>query len=140
MTLNPYRADNIGLLGMILAYAGELKKAISMFKKAMTLNPVPPDWYYHQLAGVHAMTGEFEKAKAAYRDSLQRNPDNIPAHAGLAAIYGSSDRTEKAAMEAWEVLKLDPDFTCRQWAKTLPLGDQETKQLLIDGLHKAGLP
>jgi len=139
LTLNPYRADNIGLLGMVLAYAGELKKAISMFKKAMTLNPVPPDWYYHQLAGVHAMTGEFEKAKAAYRDSLQRNPDNIPAHAGLAAIYGSSDRTEKAAMEAWEVLKLDPDFTCRQWEKILPRGNQETKELLIQGLQKAGL-
>jgi adenylate cyclase len=140
LTLNPYRADNIGLLGMVLAYAGKLKKAIAMFKKAMTLNPVPPDWYYHQLAGVYAATGRFDEAIAAYRESLQRNPDNIPAHSGLAAIYGSSGREKEAGEEAQEALRLDPNFTCRQWAKTLPLGDQETKQLLIDGLHKAGLP
>ena len=125
---------------MVLAYAGKLKKAIAMFKKAMTLNPVPPDWYYHQLAGVYAATGRFDEAIAAYRESLQRNPDNIPSHSGLAAIYGSSGREKEAGEEAQEALRLDPNFTCRQWAKTLPLGDQETKQLLIDGLHKAGLP
>ena len=139
LALNPYRADNIGLLGMILAYAGKLKKAISMFRKAMTLNPVPPDWYYHQLAGIYATTGRFEEAISAYRESLQRNPDNIPAHSGLAAIYGSSDREKEAGKEAQEVLRLDPNFTCAQWEKIIPVGDQETKQLLIDGLRKAGL-
>ena len=139
LTLNPYRADNVGLLGIVLSYAGETKKAISMFKKAMTLNPIPPDWYYHQLATSYAATGQFEKAISNYKKSLGRNLDNIPAHAGLAAIYGATAQQDNAQEEAQEVLRLDPNFSCKHWKKTLPKGDSESTQRLVAGIHKGGL-
>jgi adenylate cyclase len=139
LTLNPYRADNIGLLGIVLNYAGETKKAISMFKKAMTLNPIPPDWYYHQLAASYAATGQFEKAVSNYKKSLQRNPDNIPAHAGLAAIYGATTKEGNGRREAAEVLRLDPRFSCECWKKTLPGGSAKTIRQLVAGIRKSGL-
>jgi adenylate cyclase len=139
LRLNPYRADNIGLLGIVLNYAGEIKKAISMFKKAMTLNPMPPDWYYHQLAASYAATGQFEKAISNYKKSLQRNPDNIPARVGLAAIYGATEQQNSAHEEAQEVIRLDPYFSCEHWEKTLPKGDAEAVQRLVAGIRNSGL-
>ena len=139
LTLNPYRADNVGLLGIVLNYAGEIKKAISMFKKAMTLNPIPPDWYYHQLAASYAATGQFEKAISAYKKSIERNPDNIPAHSGLAAIYGATAQEDSAQKETEEVLRLDPNFSCEHWEKTLPKGDAEAIRRLEAGIRKSGL-
>ncbi len=139
LTLNPYRADNVGLLGIVLNYAGETKKAISMFKKAMTLNPIPPDWYYHQLAASYASTGQFEKAISNYKKSLERNPDNIPAHSGLASIYGATEQEDSAQQEAGEVLRLDPNFSCEHWKKTLPKGDAEAIRRLAAGIRKSGL-
>lgn len=139
LTLNPYRADNVGLLGIVLNYAGETQKAIAMFKKAMTLNPIPPDWYYHQLAASYAATGQYDKAISNYKKSLERNPDNIPAHSGLAAIYGATEQQDRAQEEEQEVLRLDPNFSCEHWEKTLPNGDPQSTQRLVEGIRKAGL-
>ena len=139
LNLNPNRADTLGLLGMVLNYAGSPQEAMAMFNKAIRLSPIPRDWHFHQLAVSYILLGDYDNAIKEFRNSLNYNPDNLPAHLGLAAIFGLLDRKGEAQAEAFEILRLDAKFSIKSWEKILPSMEQTEKNRLIDGLRKAGL-
>jgi adenylate cyclase len=122
---------------MSLNFAGRPEEAIAMFQKAIRLNPFGPVASYLNYGSALWSAGRFEEAVLAYKKVLQRLPDNILAHIGLAATYSLMDREQEARAEAAEVLRLNPKFSVDY--TRIPYKDQARIDRFVDALRKAGL-
>jgi len=140
VALSPNGADAHAHLAMTLHYVGRREEAIALFKKAMRLNPMPPNWYLFSLGDAYCLTGQYEQAIATLQKALKRNPDDLMAHIALATSYSMGGRGEEAHAEAEEVLRIDPKFSLKYYAKTIPFKNQAHTERAIDALRKAGLP
>jgi adenylate cyclase len=105
----------------------------------MRLNPYYPYWYLYELGWAYTSTGRIEEAMAAFKRVLTRNPDFLPTHFFLAAIYSGSGREAEARTEAAEVLRINPNFSLEVVRQTLPLIDQAGLERYLAALRKAGL-
>jgi adenylate cyclase len=139
VALNPNATDNMGALAMTLNFAGRQEEAIALFKKAIRLNPMPPDWYLHHLGFAYFLTGHYEETMALSKRILNRNPDYISAYLGLACCNAVLGREEEARAAAAEVLRINPKTSLKYWEKALPFKKQADKVLFFDALRKAGL-
>ena len=139
VALNPNGADAHAHLAMTLNYVGRREEATALFKKAIRLNPMPPNWYLTHLAFNYRFTGKNEEANATFQKVLQRNPDDLWAQIGLAVSYSMEGREKEARAQAAEVLRIDPKFSLEYFAKTIPNKNQADTELTIDALRKAGL-
>ena len=86
------------------------------------------------------MTEQYDEAIATFRKALNVNPDYLPAHAFLAACYSSLDRQAEAESAAKEILRINPKFTLKSYAKTLPYKNKADLNRYVAALRKTGLP
>ncbi len=139
VALNPNRADSHVWLAMILTSSGKPEDAVELIYKAIRLNPFPPNWYFLTLGNVFFLMGEYNQAIEAYRKAIQRSPDFLLAHIGLAASYSASNRAEDAREVASQIVKIDPKFSLEAFARSLTYKSGNHKEFWIDSLRKAGL-
>ena len=139
IALNPNSADAYHLLGFALHFSGRPVEGIRFIKKSIWLNPFPPGFYLMNLGNAYCATGQYEEAIEAFKKSIKQEPNNIVAHAGLAATYSYMGREKEAHEAALEVLKIDPEFSPKKSVKTLPIKNQDKLKRYIEALHKAGL-
>jgi tetratricopeptide (TPR) repeat protein len=139
VTLNPSSATAIAFYAVSLQFACRFEEAIPLFQKAIRLNPHGPIFYYRNLGYVFWMTGRYEEALSVLRKVIQRSPDHITVHLGLAATYIMMGREKEARAEAAEVLRVDPTFSLDRFAKVFPYKDQSVTDNLINACRKAGL-
>jgi adenylate cyclase len=125
--------------GMSLNYAGRSEEAIPIFIKAIRLDPLGETGNFLHLAQAYRVTGRFKEAVSEFKKALQRSPDNLFAHLGLAGTYILMGREEDARAEAAEVLRINPKFSLDYFAKILPFKDQSVIDTHINALRKAGL-
>jgi TolB-like protein/Flp pilus assembly protein TadD len=140
VAINPNAADAQSMFGFILHFNGRHKEAIEAIKKAIRLNPFPPTWYLHNLGWAYCQAGMYDGAIAACKKSLRLKPNNLFAHTRLAAAYSLSGREEEARAEAAEILRIDPKFSVKRFARGQPYKNQSDTELFINALRKAGLP
>jgi adenylate cyclase len=138
--LFPNNAEINAGLGMILNDAGKPEEAISVLKNAIRLNPIPPGWCLGRLGDAYRLTRQYEKAVHKYKEAIQLEPDDMISHLNLALCYVKLGREADAHAEAKEVLRINPKFSAESYAKHIPLKDEASKKLFIDGMRKAGLP
>jgi len=138
--LNPNGADAHVVLGFILIFSDEIELAIKLLERAFRLNPIPRPDYYDLLALAYLNIGQYEKAIELCEKALSGNPDLLTPHFTLAASYSSFNRTEEAHKAVEKVLRIDPGFSLKQHANTLPYKNQEKLGKFINALRKAGLP
>jgi tetratricopeptide (TPR) repeat protein len=110
-----------------------------MCKEAIRLDPIPVSLYYQSLTNAYCLTGQYDEAIAAGKKATSLGPNNLVAHAFLAAAYALHGREEEARLEAAEVLRINPKFLVDSWAKTMPYKNEADKELTIGALRKAGL-
>ncbi len=82
----------------------------------------------------------YEEAITVLKKALHYQPDYFRAHLTLAVCYAALGREEEAHAEAAEVLRLNPKFSVKKYAKAMPIRDKAVKERYIDALRKAGLP
>ncbi len=82
----------------------------------------------------------YEEAITVLKKALHYQPDFLPAHVRLAHSYAALGREEELHAEAAEVLRLNPKFSVKKFAKSLPYRDKAVKERYIGALRKAGLP
>jgi TolB-like protein/class 3 adenylate cyclase len=137
---DPNDANAKALLAYSLVHAGRPQEAIVLFKKAMRLTPFYPNWYLRVLGIAYQLTGEFDKAVEVLKSSRDRNPESLFPHLSLAAVYAEMDRMEEARAAAAEVLRINPEFTVRHWAKVQLFKDPSVSEHRNELMRKAGLP
>jgi tetratricopeptide (TPR) repeat protein len=139
VALNPNSATAIAFYAVSLQFACRPEEAIPFFQKAIRLNPHGPIFYYRNLGFVFWMTGRYEEAVSVFKKVIQRAPNHITVHLGLAATYIMIGREQEARAEAGEVLRIDPNFSLDRFAKVFPYKDQSVTDRLINACRKAGL-
>jgi tetratricopeptide (TPR) repeat protein len=138
--LSPNNAQLIANQAMILSYTGKPEASIALVNKAIRLSPYYLPWYPAVSGLGYMLTGEYDKAAAAYHDAINRNYTPIMGYERLAAIHALKGDLDKAKEYAAKLLELKPDFTIEGWAKALPYKDKEDLDHELNALRKAGLP
>ena len=139
IALNPNHADAYNILGLSLFFSDRPVESIGFLKKAIRLNPFPRSIYLVNLGNAYCATGQYEEAIESFKKGIKREPDNIFAHIGLTATYSLMGREKEAHEAALEVLKIDPEFSLKKLAKTMPFKNQDRLKRSIEALRKAGL-
>ena len=134
--INPNDANLLAFSTQVLLYCGRTEEALERCERAISLNPNCPDWYFWMLGNSHFHLGQYQEALDAFERMT------APQHARrlVAATYAHLDRLEDARFEAREFLKIVPNFSIKDWARTEPYTDPNELARYVDGLRKAGLP
>ena len=139
--LNPNCADAIEQQGEILIWAGKPREGIVLVRKAMRLNPIHPVWYLWNLGHAYFLMEQHEEAIEIFQRALIVNPDFLPIHLVLAAIYAEKGSKNAAKMEVSEIHRLSPENpSLEALYKKFPYRDPAVSVRIIEGLRKAGLP
>jgi TolB-like protein/predicted Zn-dependent protease len=140
LTLNPNGALQNCTLGAVLGGSGRWEDSVIYCKKSVRLDPFAPPPYFHWLGRAYFMTGQYDEAIQIFKRILAIAPNYLPAHAFLAAIYSSLGRETEAAAASEEVLRINPKFSLKSYAKTLPYKNKSDIERYMAALRKAGLP
>jgi tetratricopeptide (TPR) repeat protein len=136
LCINPNDADVLADFADFLVYCGRAEEALKHCQRAIRLNPNCPDWYWWNLGFTYFHLGRYKEAL----ESLEHMTSLDQAGRLLAAVYAHLGRLNEARFEAEEFMKVNPQFSISEWARTEPYTDVKELQLYISGLRKAGLP
>jgi adenylate cyclase len=124
--------------------SGRPEESIALFKKAIRLDPIPMAWVIWSLGSAYFDSGRYEDALTEFKRLLDRsekgefNPEF--AHRLLAATYVMLGREKEARKHAVEVIRINPKFTLKGYAKTQNYKNKADSDRWIVALRKAGLP
>ena len=131
-------------LAIALRYSGRTEESIALFKKAMRLDPIPPAYVIESLGFAYFDSGRYEDALDEFmrlRDISKKGEyDSEAVYTSLAATYAMLGREKEARKQAAEVIRINPKFTLKWYAKTLRYKNQADTDRWIDALRKVGLP
>ncbi|RPI65667.1 MAG: hypothetical protein EHM38_11345 [Geobacteraceae bacterium] len=140
VSFDPGGIDALNEYAWSLNHASRWEEAIPLFQKAIRLNPFGKSSIYRGLGSALLNTGPIEEAVLAYKKAVQRSPNDIVSHIGLAAAYSMMGQEKEARIEAAEVFKINPKFSLDNFSKTLPPAkDQSKRDAFIYALRQAGL-
>jgi adenylate cyclase len=139
IALAPGSANALEFYAQSLNYAGRSEEAIPLLQKAIRLNPFSPTQTFLFLGHAYRMTGRYDEAASAFRKAINRAPENILAHLGLAGTYSAMGREKEARAEAAEVLRINPKFSLVGYARIIPYKDHGEVDKYINALRRAGL-
>jgi tetratricopeptide (TPR) repeat protein len=132
VALDPNSSEAHYGMGKVLNFADRDEEAISEYKKAIRLNPFPPNNYFWSLGLSYAGIGHYEEAIEWCQKAIRQEPDSLFAHIMMTVVYSLSGRDDDARSEAAEVLRINPNFSLKRFAKRA--GPE-----LVEALRKAGL-
>lgn len=139
LSLAPSSVDCYMSLGLSLYFAGQYGEAVRAYKEAMRLDPNPPAGLLYQMGNAYLMGGYYKEAEDAFRQALVRNPKNMWAHVGMAAMYSMLGQEKEAREAAEKVLSTNPSFSLKNLEDISPYRDPSEKERLMGALRKAGL-
>jgi adenylate cyclase len=140
LDLDPNGAESLNNYALLLNYAGRTDEAIPLFQKSIRLNPKGPTYFFNCYGEALRYKGRFDESVSAHKKALQRAPNYILAHLGLAATYGLMGRENEARAEVEEVLKINPKISLDYLVKTDRFKDQSLREkYYYNPLRKAGL-
>lgn len=139
LDLAPHHPDNLAVVGMHLALAGDWGRGLALVRKAMALNPLHPSWYYLVMSLHHLRFGHYREALAVL--SRFTRLDFFPFQINLAVIHGylGNQREAREALRHMFVLWPEAREDIREilafWFPYEGLAD-----IFTEGLGKAGFP
>lgn len=138
VALNRRDGNTVAFMGILLCYAGEWEKGLSLVHDALKLNPHHPGWYRFAIVNDHYRKGEYEKALAEAQ--ALNMPGYYPAPMTIASAAGRLGHSDVARRAIDDLLALFPDFALRGRAE---LGKWFADRALLDdymeGLRLGGL-
>ena len=136
----PGNAEAYANLAGILHFAGEPERVAGLIKKAKRLNPFYPFYFTLYVGQAYFTLHRFEEAAATIARAVAHNPQSLPSHFYLAAIYGQLGEAALAREALAEIRRINPDFSIAQARTIAAYKRADDLNLLIDGLRKAGFP
>ena len=144
VALGPSDATSHMLLSLTLHFAGKFEESIFHIKEAMRLDPYYPPSHLGILGSSYGMSGDYEKAIALLGKAQERakveGSQRVNDHTRLIQALVEFGQIERAKNEATEVLKLDPNFSLKNWQKSLFYKNPSDLERTLNALRKAGLP
>lgn len=132
--LSPSYADLLADYADALAHSGRPEDGIETINRALALNPLPPEQYWWDLAGMYYQTGKYRDAI----DVIGRMTNNTAALRIAAASYAMIGDTNSAHNCAAAFLEAYPDFSVEKWLSLVPNKRVEDTKHYEAGLRSAG--
>ena len=123
----------------ILNYLDRPNEAIELAKKAIRLTPVHPTIFPSILASAYYGCDRHEEAIVEAREVIQRDRDNLDALLVIAGASTALGQTEDAHEAVREVLRIKPNFSLEEFAKSQLYENPRTMEKVVAMLRKAGL-
>ena len=137
LALNPRDTSNVGMIGSLIAYAGEWERGCAVVRKVMQLNPHHAGWLNFVFVDDHYRKREYEQAlEAAEKVNM---PGHHVQHSDLAAINAQLGRTEEARRHLKTFIELAPDVARNFRAELSKWCSDEIVEHKVEGMRKAGL-
>ncbi|TMJ37571.1 MAG: adenylate/guanylate cyclase domain-containing protein [Alphaproteobacteria bacterium] len=130
------------LAGTALVFGGDPEDAMALMERAMALGPLDPSFYmYLMVAGLaHLFSGRPAQAVELAGRSAALYPDWDSVYWGQIPAYVQLDRLPEARAALPKFLSLAPGITVSGLRRLLPIRNQASLEMVLDGLRKAGLP
>jgi adenylate cyclase len=130
------------LAGTALVFGGNPEDAVALVERAMALGPLDPSFYmYLMVAGcAHLFSGRPAQAIELAGRSAALYPDWDSAYWVLIPGYVQLDRLPEARAALPKFLSLAPGMTVSGLRRLLPIRNQASLEMVLDGLRQAGLP
>jgi tetratricopeptide (TPR) repeat protein len=141
LSLSPSRADAHNQYAWFLAMMGRSEEAVSEATTACELDPMSPMTL--EMSGFSSwIAGEYDKARAQLRRTLELAPDFAEAHLSLAGLNATQGRFEEAVREADEAVRLSDvaSYRERQAQVYAMAGLEEKVGEILDGLLSKKFP
>jgi tetratricopeptide (TPR) repeat protein len=139
--INPSDANSLGLLGNLLAYAGDWDRGLELTKRAFALaGTAAPSWWWWVFAKDHYRRGDYAKALEIFRQAY--NESNWLDHLHLVYTLPHLGRVDEARAEIPALLRLKPGMSVREadrFYKTWCF-DADFRDKMVTALRLAGLP
>ena len=126
-------------MGKELTFADRDEEAISEYKKAIRLNPFPPNSYFWSLGLSYAGIGHYEEAIEWCEKAIRQEPESLMARVMMTVVYSFSGRVEDARVQAAEVLRIQPKFSVEKSAMRCRYKRRTDCERYYGALRKAGL-
>ncbi len=123
----------------VLNYLGRPIEAIEFAQYAVRLTPVHPPDYPAVLASAYHDSGRHEEALAAAKAAIELSDNKVDPYLIIAASSDAMGQAEVACWAAREALRVKPDFSLDEFAKSQPYKEREDLERLISRLKNAGL-
>jgi len=143
LAINPNDASALGLIGNLLAYAGDWDYGRQLAEKALALaGPAAPSWWWWVVAKDHYRKGEYAKALEVFQQSYAEQ--NWLDHLHLVYTLPHLGRIDEARAQIPALLKLKADISVREadryyamWCFDADFRDRMVKALRLAGLREA---
>ena len=137
--LNPNYVD--WPFGVALIFAGQPKRAIEVFEAYMRLDPFYAPVTSGFVGWAFYMLKQYKRALPILQDCVTGSPRFRSGHVFLAATYARLGQRNKARAEAFEVLRLQPNYTIAGTARRIvAFKSAKDDKHFFEGLRMAGLP
>lgn len=133
--LYPNNPDCIAFRVEALTFNGQAAEAVSEMRKAVRLNPCPPEWYWWLLGMANYAAKQYKDAIAALNRITSHNEDSL---LYLAASHAQIGAHEQARTKIRQLLEIEPDFTLTGLESYYK--DPADHNHVLAGLRKAGAP
>lgn len=132
--LAPQNADIIADYGDALAHSGKPDEGLEKIRKAMELNPTPPEQYWWNAASMYFQLGEYRHAIEAV-DKMEHPLPGLRVAAASWALLGNKKQAERCVAE---FLDNYPGFRIEKWLALVPNRNPEDTEHYEYGLRAAG--
>lgn len=142
LALAPNNSDVMAAFAMILYYAGDYERSISIFQRATRLHPAFPSWYTIYLARAYVFEGDTADAiKWAEDGKARAESDFLRAlsETNLVFTYYEAGRIEDAKRTAAEIRKLMPTLSVQSLIEHQRFRNEKDKAKLVEALKQSGL-
>ena len=139
---NPHEAMAWLFRCAVHSWLGEGEQAASAGRRALELSRLDPMRYYFQTlsAAGFLAAGRYEDAVMLCELSLRQNRLHTPTHRVLAISQMLAGQDEAASATVAAMLRLQPDYTVRQYLENYPGGAVPHARRYAEALQAAGLP
>jgi tetratricopeptide (TPR) repeat protein len=113
-------------------------EAISMYKKAIAINPDLAEPHAN-LGAVYAKKGMLDEAIAEYKKAIAINPDLAEPHVDLGIAYGKKGMLDESIAESKKVIAINPNDADAHHNLGVAYWEKGNLSLSADYFYKAGL-
>jgi len=136
LTVNPNNAHVLAKSTNFYSNYGDPEKALELIKRAITINPHHPDWYWQEFGLACWANEEYEAAtEHLVKSSTRADVD----HAYLAASHAALGNAAEAEGNARRFEEINPDTTAEMFVNRQSFRLDEMRARLADQLTTAGL-
>jgi adenylate cyclase len=136
IALNPNDANTAAKATELFSFTGRSQEAMASIKRAMSLNPLYPDWYWQELGLALYVGGQYTEAIDAFNRIAKLVEFD---YAYLAACCVALGEVEQAKSHVANLLRMMPRASIRYYEKTQPYKNDADLKRFLNALREAGL-